>query len=376
MKPATTIRISKEAPLNRRELISAAAMATVSGALERAGACSVAEAEPRRVQALMKDSPLIEKAERIPVISPTPVFSFSPVVLPVRGRPVDLEMKVSAPAAGRNLPIILFSHGHGNSNYLSSLNGYGPLANFYAARGFVVIQPTHLDSKSLGLDPNGPEGPLFWQSRVEDMKHILDHLDFVESSVPGLKGRLDSKRVAIVGHSMGGHTAAMLLGMRLADPHDGRIVDMVEPRITTGVLLSAPGNGGADLSAFSTEHYSFFLHPSFTEMTKPALVVFGDSDVDTTQHLTVRGPDWHADPYVLSKGPKCLLTVAGGRHSLGGVSGYDAAEAKDESPERAAVVERLTWAYLRSGLYPDDSSWSNARSAFAEMKELGRIECK
>jgi len=66
---------------------------------------------------------------------------------------------------GTNLPIILLSHDHGSSNHLSSLNGYGPLANFWAAHGFVVIQPTHLDSKTLRLPSKDPEAPLLVYAR-------------------------------------------------------------------------------------------------------------------------------------------------------------------------------------------------------------------
>jgi len=322
----------------------------------------------------LQDHAAIGKAENIPVSAPTPVVSVSPVVLSAPGRAVDLQIRVSAPTTGRDLPIILLSHGHGRSNNLSSLNGYGPLANFWAAHGFVVIQPTHLSSKTLSLDPKTPGTPLFWRSRVEDMKRILDQLDVIEASVPEIKGRLDRSRIAVVGHSMGGHTAGMLLGARLTDPEDGTIVDMAEPRIKAGVLLAAPGSGGADLSTFAAEHYSFSRHPSFAEMMTPALVVVGDNDV--SPHLTVRGADWHADPYWLSSGPKCLLTLFGAGHGLGGVSGYDVAETTDESPERVAAVQRLTWAYLRSALYPEDSAWSKACAALAELNELGRVECK
>jgi len=297
------------------------------------------------------------------------------VVLSAPERAVDLQMRVSAPVTGRQLPIILLSHGHGNSNNLSSLNGYGPLASFWAAHGFVVIQPTHLDSKTLSLDPNGPEEPLFWRSRVQDMKRILDQLDLIEASVPELSGRLDRSRIAAVGHSLGGHTTGMLLGARLTDPKDGTEVDMTDSRIKAGVLLAAPGRGGADLSAFAAEHYSFFRHPSFAEMTTPALVVAGDKDV--SPHLTVRGADWHADPYFLSTGPKCLLTLFGAEHGLGGVSGYDAAETTDENPERVAAVQRLTWAYLRTALYPEDPAWPAACAALMDSPEpLGRVECK
>ena len=320
------------------------------------------------------DHALIGEAKNLPVTAPTPVISISPVVLSAPGRIVDLQMRVSAPTIGRDLPIILLSHGHGRSNNLSSLNGYAPLANFWAAHGFAVIQPTHLSSKTLNFDLKTPGAPLFWQSRVEDMKRILDQLDHIEASVPEIKGRLDRSRIAVAGHSLGGHTASMLLGARLTLPEDGRVVDMAESRIKAGVLLAAPGNGGADLSASAAENFPFFWHPSFAEMVTPALVVVGDSDV--SPHLTVREADWHADPYFLSTGPKCLLTLFGAQHCLGGISGYDVAETTDESPERVAAIQRLTWAYLRSTLYPEDSAWSAACAALEDLNALGRVESK
>ena len=317
----------------------------------------------------------INRAENIPVSAPAPVVSVSPVVLPAPGRAVDLQMRVSAPVTGHGLPVILLSHGQGRSNHLSSLNGYGPLANFWAAHGFAVIQPTHLSSRTLRLDPETPGAPLFWRSRAEDMTRILDALDVIESSVPEIAGRLDRGRVAVAGHSMGGHTAGMLLGARLTDPEDGAEVGLAEPRIKAGVLLAAPGHGGNDLSAWAAENAPFFRHPIFREMTTPALVVAGDKDV--SPHLTTRGADWHADPYSLSPGPKCLLTLFGAEHGLGGISGYDVAETTDEDLERVAAVQRLTWAYLRTALYPEDPAWPAACAALMEEPDpLGRVECK
>jgi predicted dienelactone hydrolase len=304
--------------------------------------------------------------------TPTQVLSISPVVLPVPGRPVDLQVRVSAPVTGSELPILLLSHGHGPSNHVSSLNGYAPIANYFAAHGFVVIQPTHLDSKTLPFrNSDHPEAPLFWRSRAEDMTHILDQLGAIERAVPAIAGRFDRSKVAVIGHSMGGHTATVLLGARLKDPRDGTEVSLAEPRIKAGVLLAAPGRGDA-LSAYAAEHYSFFSTTDFSKMTTPALVVAGDDD--PSPHLTTAGPAWHADPYLLSPGPKSLLTLFGAGHGLGGVSGYDVAETTDENPERVAVVQRLTAAYLRTQLYPGDSSWQKAQDALTgAANPLGKV---
>lgn len=55
---------------------------------------------------------------------------------------------------------------------------------------------------------------------------------------------------------------------------------------------------------------------------------------------------------------------------LGGFTGYETAE----NSERVAVVQRLTWAYLRSVLYPQDNAWALACAAPARRSELGRVE--
>ncbi|MGW6058126.1 alpha/beta hydrolase family protein [Streptomyces sp. NPDC055189] len=308
--------------------------------------------------------------------STAPVLSYSPVVLSVAGRPADLQVRVTLPATGGDLPVILLSHGHGSSNNLSSLNGYAPLANLWAAHGFVVIQPTHLSSKTLShLHADAPDGPMFWRSRAEDMTHIIDRFDEIEAAVPQLAGRMDHDSIAVAGHSLGGFTAALLLGARVADPEDGREVVLAESRIKQGVLLAAPGRGGDILTGVMAQQVPVFRSMDFSAMTTPALVVAGEKD--DSRHFTEMGPDWHADPYHLAPGSKTLLTLFGAEHLLGGISGYDAAETSDENPGRVAALGRLTSAYLRTQFRPGDTAWQEARDALATgPAAFGRVESK
>lgn len=319
---------------------------------------------------------LIRLAHHIPVGPVRQTMSVSPVILPAPDRGRALELRITAPVTGGALPIILLSHGHGPSLYLPSKDGYGPLVNFYAEQGFAVIQPTHANSKVAGLPADGPGGPFFWRSRVEDMVRILDQMAAIEVQVPALAGRLDQGRVAVVGHSLGGQTAGLLLGAGLTDTADAGAtgIRLIEPRVKAGVLLAAPGNGGDSLSAFARETYTT-LNPDFSTMTTRTLVVAGDSDVNP--HLTVRGPDWHTDPYVHAPGADHLLTLVGGKHGMGGIAGYDAKETDDEDPDRLALVQRMTAAYLRSALYDGDDGWSVACRALAETcASLGWISAK
>lgn len=315
---------------------------------------------------------LIDLARLVPTPEPTLAASFSPVSVPVSGRPQPLLLRVTAPVHGDALPIVLLSHGHGPSLYLPSKDGYGPVANFLAERGFVVIQPTQANSKVGGLPQDMAGAPLFWRERTKELSSVLDGLSALESTLPLLAGRLDTERVAAIGHSLGGHSVGLLLGTRVTV--GGAEVDLYDPRIKAGVLLAAPGAGGDNLSE-NGKTYGPAFSPDFTHLRTPTLVVCGDMDV--SPHLTVRGADWHADPYYLGPAAEALLTIAGGKHGLGGIAGYDARETDDEDPDRLELTLRMVRAYLRSALTQGDTAWDIACAALAgPAGTLGRVERK
>lgn len=299
---------------------------------------------------------------------PSAVISVAPVSLSAPERGMDLQLRVSAPVVGDDLPIIIFSHGNGQSLY-----AYGPLANYWAAHGFVVVQPTHLDSRMLGLAMDDPRRPHFWRFREEDLVRILNELDRIEDMVPAIKGRVDRSRIAVAGHSWGAQTASMLLGARHPNPDDGSVVDRMDPRVKAGILFAVPGTGGENLSPFAAQNFPF-MHPDFSRMTTPTLLVAGDNDNGA---MTVRGPDWWREAYDLSPGPKGLFTAFGGQHSLGGIPNYEARETTDESPARVAAIQQLSTVFLFSTLYPGNSAWENAIAGMTASESAeGKVETK
>jgi fermentation-respiration switch protein FrsA (DUF1100 family) len=203
------------------------------------------------------------------------------------------------------------------------------------------------------------------------MSFIIDHLSDIESFVPTLQGRLDRSRIAVAGHSLGGHTATIILSATLADPDTGITHSLPDSRIKAGIVIAAPGNGGSNLSDFAYENYRSLRQPSFAEMKTKALVVVGDQDV--SPYLSKRGADWRADPYKHSPGPKDLLTLVGGEHGLGGIAGYDAKETTDESPLMVAVVQRMMLAWTRGALGEESEAWGEACKCFGGARGSG--EC-
>ncbi|MFB8380616.1 alpha/beta hydrolase family protein [Streptomyces rubiginosohelvolus] len=300
--------------------------------------------------------------------APTATVSVRPLALSTPGRGEDLHVRVTAPTTGTNLPVVLFAHGFG-----SDLDGYAPLVDHWASGGFVVIQATHLDSQRIALSAHDPRRPQIWRHRVQDMRYILDELTALEASVPGLQGRVDHSRIVAAGHSFGGQTAGILVGLRVTDPQTGAAEDLSDSRIMAGVQLATAGKGGDELTPFAYENLPWLRDQDFSHITAPCLVVAGDKD---DLPLSTRGPAWTTDPYTLAHGDKSLLTVHGGEHFLGGISGYRSAETTDENPDRLALVQQVTLAYLRHITGTDHTDWNNARAVLADGHPLGHLACK
>jgi dienelactone hydrolase len=244
-----------------------------------------------------------------------------------------LAVRVSAPEAGGALPVVIFSHGHGFSG-----DDYQPLAEHWAANGFVVIQPTHADARVLDDAYGGPERPAdVWLQRIRELGWLVDHLDEVAALSPALAGSFDGLKIIVAGHSFGAHTAQALMGARIGDGQGGWL-SFRHAKVAGAILLCAPGAAGDLSPAWADRSY---LQVDWREMAGPVLVVAGDRDDPGV--MSGRGWDWRCDPYALAApGGKHLLVLAGAGHYLGGALG----EPRPPEGHTPAILNSLKAAVL------------------------------
>ena len=295
----------------------------------------------------------------------TQTVSVRPITLAATDRGTDLRVRLTAPAACSDLPVIVFSHGYGA--FGASMDSYRPLVDHWTEQGFVVVQPNHLDAEGLAADD--PRSARLWQIRIQDLRQVVDELDAVLATIPGLAERTDVTALAVAGHSYGATTASALVGARVVGADGSSSASVKDERVRAAVLLALTGTGGADLSPFAAEHFPF-MSPDFSDLTTSSLVVAGGAD---DSPLSVRGADWFADGFRLAPGATDLLTLTDAEHSLGGIAGYDDTHTTDEDPERVALVRRASTAYLRTALGIEPGAWAKVRG---EGSELARFEAR
>jgi pimeloyl-ACP methyl ester carboxylesterase len=129
-------------------------------------------------------------------------------------------------------PVVLLEHGSGVVPAI-----YTVLAEGLASSGFIVVATNHPPDSLIAVYPDGHviKAQPYWPENadrrtqgvaigkfaedvlVADVRFILDQLQRLNSDDGFWRGHLDLSRVAIVGHSMGGTTAAIAL------KEDGRI---------------------------------------------------------------------------------------------------------------------------------------------------------
>ncbi len=353
-------------------------------------ACSRGVADPPAP----KPAPAVASAQ----VSEATFAVAEPVELKLRDAKRDLELAVRVVYPGKQLgdaanggealptkwPLVVFSHGMGGS-----FDAFEGLAKYLAARGFVVIRPTHSDSIALrrkrgedvrgfARDPKAYTKNVDLKGRVLDCSLILDSLDVIESKVAGLKhgegrGMIDRERIAMAGHSAGAMTTQLSIGAkgrgldRTIKSFLEPVVSIADPRFKAGIIVSGAGTKS---KIFTEESY---------EIAVPILVITGSLDLSKASS---EDPESRKSAFMLSRGtekggpPAWLMFIEGATHSS--YSGKGAGQLLDGSPRGATdpeIVARVTnevvARFLNAVLLGDGASqeWLSTPSEIAALSQ-------
>ncbi len=261
-------------------------------------------------------------------------------------REKELLLRATWPEGQEKCPVIVFSHG-----MFGSRKGYAPLVEHWASHGYVVLQPTHLDSLELespaerarggpiGRRVRDPAEASSWRDRVEDVAFVLDLLETLPDLVEELAGRIDRERAGVGGHSFGAHTTQLTAGASLKVPLLRKRLDLSDPRPLAFLVLSpqGPGNG--------------LDEESFAGLTRPTLFVTGSRDASPRDG---RLPAWRRQAFELSPpGERCLLWLEGADHGLGGITGAERLLGYRGDAELLPCVKAVTTAWWDAFLKGD-----------------------
>ncbi|MEO8034569.1 MAG: hypothetical protein ABI837_09050 [Acidobacteriota bacterium] len=228
-----------------------------------------------------------------------------------------IRARIYMPASPGPHPVIIFTHGLGNSRF-----GYEYLGRFWASHGYVSVHPQH---PNLALVGRGWIYRYFagwdhryWKLIPADISFVIDELTGGEGLAPQVRGSLDLDRLAVAGHSLGAYAAFAVAGLQQRD--GGTLRD---PRIVAAIPMSMSEN-------FATSAYD--------AVAIPVLNLTGtcDSDLFYGNPASSRRVPFEST----TRDDQYLVTLTGATHSI---------FSDDETPENRAahdVIRASTLAFL------------------------------
>ena len=134
-------------------------------------------------------------------------------LLDPKGRYVDVDLYLPKVTNAQPSPTIVISHGLG-----SDRGTFAYLAEHLASHGFAVVVPQHPGSDARQLEAlltgvaREVTKPIEFVDRPLDITFVLDELERLSQESPNFAGKMDLKRVGILGQSFGGYTSLALAG--------------------------------------------------------------------------------------------------------------------------------------------------------------------
>lgn len=310
----------------------------------------------------------------------------------VRGKDIELRVRVPRPAAGKAAPaevwpLVVFSHGAGGSR-----DAFPDLLEFWGSHGYATIAITHEDS--LLLKRRKGQGQSLRElasakgrrelrnsvdlgGRVADCSFVLDHLEEISAAVVKGGGEaftIDRSKLAIAGHSAGAFTTQLVAGVKVRAAGVGKrglgFTSVADDRFKAAIVISGQGTTSKILG-----------EEAWNEVKVPMFVIGGSQD-ESPAGMGPETPESRKHPFEYSRGvakggpAAYLLYIEGATHSSysgKSVSALRRDEASTDVSQIGAAVRSGTTLFLDTHLKHDDEAKKTLESGKLKQSIPGKV---
>jgi predicted dienelactone hydrolase len=280
-----------------------------------------------------------------------------------------VPVKIYYPASGRGpFPVVIFSHGLGGDR-----NGYSYLGLYWASCGYISVHLQHPGSDSAIWQNAGNilESALATKSAITDLRNAInrpldvsfaiDRLTQLNGNPKALlRGKIDTNRIAVAGHSFGGFTSMAVAG-QLFIMADGKERGFRDARVKAAIEMSAPKSFNGQLDRV------------YSQITIPTFHMTGTQDDSPVGETSAKERRLSFDH--MNRAEEYLLTFQDGDHMVfSGRIGKE--DPKDETFQR--WIRRSSVAFLDGYLKGNSAAkaWLGGGEFAKELGGLGILERK
>lgn len=278
-----------------------------------------------------------------------------------RNRPVPAKVYFPKDGTG-SFPLIVFSHGLGGTR-----ETYEYLGRHWASHGYISVHIQHEGSddevwrgsaqpmQDLRASAANLQNAV---DRPRDVSFAIDQMLALAASDARFRGRTDTNRIGVAGHSFGAYTTMAVAGQAFGL----RQISLADSRVYSAIAMSTPVP-----RSVTKRNYQQVRIPIF-HLTGTA----DDSPIGDTPAARRRDPFDH-----ISSAPQYLLTFTGGDHMVfSGRSGLRGDRSKDA--EFHQLILGSTTAFWDAQLKGNEAakSWLEGEGFNATLRNHGVFETK
>ena len=198
----------------------------------------------------------------------------------------SVPLKIHFPAKGKNFPLVIMSHGGAGTRDANIFQ-----AKHTASHGYVVICTEHVYSNNIRVRYHMSKAggsmrfrealhrttkdPKAVLERPRDVSFAIDRAISWNTGHKELAGKIDTGKIAVMGHSFGAYTTLAVCGAQPildhleppVSPGKGLAGDLSDSRVTFGLAMSPQGPGT-----------SYFNKNSYKTINRPLICLTGSKD--------------------------------------------------------------------------------------------------